>query len=751
MEEQVTVSGIVQNIIFCNEDNGYTVFSIEEEKEGQEVTCVGYLHKITTGESVKIIGNYILHPSYGKQLNVSFYEKSIPTTINGIEKYLASGIIKGIGEKLAKKIVKNFGEDTLSVIEEFPEKLSEIRGITIERAMTISAVFHEQAEIRQVMLFLHGYGISTSSGMKIYKKFKQNTYDVIKTNPYTLADEVFGIGFKVADDIAFKVGIEADSTFRIKAGVKHTLNKNTSNGHIYLPKQILIEQSLQLLELQSLAIENTLRELQMERAIVIETIEEKEVVYLNYLYYAQNYVSKKIIELSKNVIDRSEKINEDIQKVEEDTNIKLAEGQKQAVIQSMESGVVVITGGPGTGKTTTINTIINILKNDSYEVVLSAPTGRASKKMSDATGMEAKTIHRLLEISFASEELKGQSFGKDEDNPIEADIVIIDESSMVDIVLMCSLLKAIEIGSRLILVGDIDQLPSVGAGNVLRDIISSGCIKVVRLTEIFRQAQKSAIVMNAHRINKGEYPIINEKNKDFFFINKAIPEEIIATIIELVTKRLPSYVKGATISDIQVLTPMRKSSLGVNNLNKELQKHINPPHHTKKEKEYRLNIFRENDKVMQIKNNYNMVWQTIDESGKSIDEGLGVFNGDTGIIKEIDDYNEKICIIFDDNKRVEYDYTQLDELELSYAITIHKSQGSEYKVIVMPVYSGSSMLMSRNLLYTAITRAKELVVIVGIPEAMNKMIDNNRQVDRYSALDDKIKKMNSLVGDAIEE
>ncbi len=743
MSEQVVVEGIVENIIFQNNINGYTVFSVSPFNQSvNEILCVGNIPYLSQGESIKITGIYVVHPVYGKQINVEHFEKTIPTSEHGLIKYLGSGIIKGIRERLAKRIVDHFGRDTFSIIENYPEHLTEIKGISMSKALSISATFHEQTEMRKVILFLQDFGISIIYAMKIYKRYKQNTFDVIKTNPYSLADEVFGIGFKTADSIAFKAGIQFDSPYRIQAGIKYSLQQASVNGHVYLPKKLLIGYVAELLEISTELIENNILTLQMERVIFQESIDDNDVVYLSSFYYCENNVAKKLLELSSNAISCKINVESKISEIENETGVKLAENQKQAVIEAMDNGVLIITGGPGTGKTTTINTIINILRQEKFEIQLAAPTGRAAKRMSEATGIEAKTLHRLLEITFLDgNNGRRQSFGKDKDNPIESDVIIVDESSMVDILLMNSLLTAIAPGTRLILVGDVDQLPSVGPGNVLKDIISSGKIKIVRLNEIFRQARESAIVMNAHRINKGKYPVLNEKNKDFFFTKKSNIDEVINTILELTLKRLPKYTNCDSFQDIQILTPMRKSLLGVSNLNKILQEKINPPSNEKKEKEFRNIIFREGDKVMQIKNNYNMPWRVINRFGKVIDEGLGVFNGDTGILKTINDYDETMTIIFDENKLVEYDFSQIDELELCYAITIHKSQGSEYKVVVIPIHSGAPMLMSRNLLYTAVTRAKELVVIVGIPETLYRMVDNNKEVNRYSSLNRRIIKM----------
>lgn len=733
MAEDIVIDGSVEDIIFQNKENGYTVFNLES-KEG-DIVCVGTVPQLHSGENLKITGSWVKHPTYGKQLQVRFFEKAIPTTEAGIEKYLASGVIKGIGPKYAKKMVQRFGADTFYVIEEKPERLVEIKGISQEKAMSIQAVFLEQHELRKAMLFLQDLDISPVYAMKIYKKYRARTYDIVKTNPYQLADDIFGIGFKMADHLAASAGILSHSPHRVKAGIKYILNQNTGNGHTYLPQSHLIYRAAELLEVETTLIENALLELQLEHQVWQENLEGMNVVYLNSYYYAEMAVAKKLLEIAGD----TQPINQmdadrAIVKAEKLTGITLAESQREAVREAMSNGLLIITGGPGTGKTTTINTIIRLLDQEENEIILAAPTGRAAKRMTEATGREAQTIHRLLGINFINEDSRRQTFDKNEDNPIDADVIIIDESSMVDILLMHSLLRAISPGTRLILVGDVDQLPSVGAGNVLKDIIKSEKLKVVRLDEIFRQAQESAIIMNAHRINQGQEPILNEKEKDFFFMRRGQMEEVVSTIVQLVTKRLPNFTSCNAISDIQILTPMRKSLVGVQNLNLVLQEALNPPEKDKKEKEFRNIIFRVGDKVMQIKNNYNIAWKIYNFMGKRVEEGVGIFNGDEGIITEIDEKQETITVIFDDNKSVDYDYTQLDELELAYAITIHKSQGSEYPVVIIPIHSGPPMLMSRNLLYTAVTRAKQLVVIVGLQDTMKKMIENNREINRYSSL-----------------
>ncbi len=736
MSESVVLEGTVEDIIFQNSDNGYAVFSVDNGES--EVICVGIVPNLHNGESLKVIGNWTVHPSYGRQLSVEFYEKTIPTTIDGIEKYLSSGVIKGIGPKTAKKIVEKFGETTFYIIEEKPDRLVEIKGLTYEKAVRISQVFREQHELRRVMIFLQNFGVTPVYAMKIYKKYKEKTFDIVNTNPYRLADDITGIGFKMADKLAASAGIAEDAPGRIKAAVKYILNKAAQDGHVYLPQDILLENVKDITGVDATLIENGLLELQIEHQIWRENLNDEVIIYLNLYYYSEISSAKKMIELLEYRDEYGKDWDSVIDNAEISTGIKLADKQREAVKEALTEGALIITGGPGTGKTTTINTIIKILEKEGRSIMLGAPTGRAAKRMTEATGMGAQTIHRMLGINFIDGDSRTQSFEKDEDDPIDADVIIIDESSMIDILLMNSFLRAVRPGTRLILVGDVDQLPSVGAGNVLKDLIKSNVIKVVRLTEIFRQAQESAIITNAHRINNGLYPVLNDKTKDFFFVKRSNAVDVVTAIKDLITRRLPAFNGCDPVNDIQVLTPMKKGILGVQEINKVLQETLNPPHRGKKEKAFRMGTFRQGDKVMQIKNNYNMAWKVKGFKGKVIDEGLGIFNGDCGIIHDIDESSETMSVIFDDNKLVEYDFTQLEELELAYAVTIHKSQGSEYPVVIVPIHSGPPMLLSRNLLYTAVTRAKKLAVLVGIPETMNKMVDNNREINRYSTLDKRI-------------
>lgn len=745
MDNTNRLEGEVDSLIYQNEDNGYCVFSVINQQDGDEIVCTANISSISPGETVVLLGSYVNHPSYGRQFNVSSFETSIPITLQGMQKYLGSGAIKGIGERMAERIISKFGEESFDIIESRPERLSEIKGISLKRAQEISSLFHEKANERMIMAFLQSYGVSPSLSTKIYKKYGPKTAEIVKRNPYRLSEEIPGIGFKTMDTIAGKLGVDFASIYRIKSGISYCLSLGALNGHTYLPKEELIAHSCELLGVSAEATENALIEMQVEKSIIQANLSDGIGVFLNSFFYAENYVAKKLLEISSNRIEKPENVFDEIEELEEILGITLARNQKYAVSEAMTGGVLVITGGPGTGKTTTLNAIIALLKKRGLEIELCAPTGRAAKRMSEATGEPAKTLHRLLEVKFLSDDSRRQNFDRNEDNPIEADVVIIDESSMVDIMLMFSFLRALDPATSLILVGDADQLPSVGPGNVLKDIIASGSIRTVRLDEIFRQAQESHIVINAHRINKGEYPVLNADDSDFFLVRRNSMPEVEFTIIDLIKKRLPKFKGYDSMTDIQVLSPMKKSLIGVISLNQALQKALNPPTQYKNEYEFRNIIFREGDKVMQIKNNYSTPWSTFDESGRLLEEDLGIFNGDEGIIKAINLKTEYMTVVFDDSKTVKYPFSQLDELDLGYAATIHKSQGSEYKAIIIPVHSGPALLLNRNLIYTGVTRAKEMVILVGTEEAIKKMVDNNKEINRYSSLDLKIKKFSSLL------
>ncbi|WP_027622407.1 ATP-dependent RecD-like DNA helicase [Acetivibrio clariflavus] len=730
----ITFEGIIEEIIFSNEINGYTVCELRGEKE--TITAVGFMPFINVGEMIKVSGNWITHPDYGEQLKVELYEKILPKTVEAIETYLASGLIKGVGPASAKKIVKRFGEDTINIIEFHPERLSEIKGISHEKALRIGHAYHEQKELRNVVMFFQEYGISPTYCAKIYQIYGKDTIEVIRNNPYKLSDEAIGINFKTADRIAKSIGIDPKSKFRICSGIKYVLSHIAMDGHTFAEEDKLKDYTSKLLDVDLDNINDALISLLLDKSIYIERNETSSRVYLSAFYNAEAGVARKLAQLSSvrfegDLSDFDEKISE-VQKKE---GIILTQNQKDAIREALINGVLIITGGPGTGKTTIIKSIINLLINEGYEVLLAAPTGRAAKRMTEATGFEAKTIHRLLEMGYASKDDE-LVFARNEDNPIDADVVIIDEMSMVDILLMNHLLKAIEIGTRLILVGDVDQLPSVGPGKVLQDLINSDVIKTVRLKEIFRQAEESYIIVNAHRINNGEKPLLNNKEKDFFFVTRNSPEDIVKTIVDLCVRRIPCAYGFEPMKEIQVLTPVRKGLVGVGNLNTELQALLNPKDKSKKEKVFRDFLFREGDRVMQIKNNYNLRWWKDDGKGS---EGAGVFNGDTGIIREIDDEEQKIVVFFDDDKVVEYDFSILDELEPAFAMTIHKSQGSEFPVVIIPIFPGPQVLMTRNLLYTAVTRAKNLVVLVGNKDYLDVMINNERETNRNSGLAEKLR------------
>ena len=727
----IELQGDIEEIIFHNEDNGYTVAILETEDD--IITIVGNIPLIREGESLKVSGSKLLHPTYGEQLKVETYELIAPATLSGIEKYLASGLIPGIGPKTAERIVKKFGLDSLDVLQYAPERLKEVEGIGGKKIQQIAESFREQREMKEVMLFLQQYDITPALGVKIYKKYGSETMSKLRENPYRLSEEIIGVGFKLADNIATSMGVDKLSDYRINAGIKFTLKEVARDGHTYSPKEELIIKSSRLLSTDLESVEQALMNLALRGEVQLENMPEHTAVYSMPSYYAETNVSKKIIELSQGDKEDLElEVETEIEELEKRNSIELAERQKEAIRESIENGLLIITGGPGTGKTTTINSIIQLFENQDLNILLAAPTGRAAKRMSEATGRESKTIHRLLEYGYADENL-GMIFSKDEGEPLKADVIIIDEMSMVDIILMNNLLKAIMPGTRVILVGDIDQLPSVGAGNVLKDIIESDIVKVVKLDEIFRQAQESMIIVNAHKINNGEAPLVNSKGKDFFFLEEKSSKDVVERVLELSRDRLPKWNDYDPIRDIQILSCSRKGDVGVNVLNHSLQEHLNPKSSYKVEKTIGDKTFRTGDKVMQIKNNYKTKWKLIDDD-RVVDEGEGVFNGDFGFITEIDLDEEELVVIFDDDRQVIYSFKQLDELVLAYATTIHKSQGSEFPVVILPVFWGPPILLTRNLLYTAITRAKEIVVLVGDKKCLGYMIGNNKITSRYSGL-----------------
>ena len=762
------VKGYVEKIKYRNEDNGYSVLSVTGADDGEEYILVGNFSYISEGELVEAAGRMTEHPIYGEQLAVESYELKEPEDTVSMERYLGSGAIKGIGAALATRIVKKFKTDTFRIMEEEPERLAEIKGISEKMAMAIGEQVGEKKDMRQAMMFLQNYGISMNLSVKIYQEYGPAMYNVIKTNPYKLADDIPGVGFKMADEIASKVGIFTDSDFRIKSGILYTLLQASANGHTYLPEEELEAQASELLKVEPEAIEKHLMDMQMDKRLVVKNLDAagqgvnggglpvsdaaggdepliRRGVYAAQYYYTELNAAKMLHDLNITGSEPEEQIRKSLAQIQEQEKIELDELQIQAVIEAVNCGLLIITGGPGTGKTTTINTIIRYFEMGDMEILLAAPTGRAAKRMTEATGYEARTIHRLLELSGMPEpneknQNSGMHFERNEENPLDADVIIIDEMSMVDIHLLHALLKAVNVGTRLILVGYVDQLPSVGPGNVLRDMIDSECFHVVKLTRIFRQAAQSDIIVNAHKINAGEKVDLAKRSRDFLFIRREEPNSIINAMITLVKEKLPAYV-NADVFDIQIMTPMRKGALGVDRLNTILQDFLNPPSPDKPEKEAAGTLFRLGDKVMQIKNNYQIEWRLCNRYGIPIDKGTGVFNGDTGVIREINLFAELLTVEFDEGKFVDYSFRQLEELELAYAITIHKSQGSEYPAVVIPVYSGPRMLMTRNLIYTAVTRARSCVCLVGIPQVFQQMVDNEMEQKRYSGLKARIEEL----------
>ena len=731
--------GYVEHIVFRNNDNGYTVFQLVSEEE--ELTCVGLFSVLAEGELVQVSGYMKEHPLYGEQLQVEQYELLAPEDETAMERYLGSGAIKGIGAAMAARIVRRFKGDTFRIIEEEPERLAEVKGISEKKAIEISAQMEEKKDLRQAMMFLTQYGISVPLAVKIYQQYGNRTYQVVEENPYRLADDISGIGFKIADEIASRIGIHTDSDYRIRSGLLYVLLQATGEGHTCLPKEDLLHRASALLGVEEEQMETQLMNLCMDRKLVMKEQNGKVMVWYGQYYYMELNVAKMLHDLNLECEMEESQIVKKLSKVEKQASITLDEMQRKAVVEAVKNGVLVITGGPGTGKTTTINAIIRYFETEDMEILLAAPTGRAAKRMTEATGWEAVTIHRLLELSgVPSDDRSTASFERNEENPLEADVIIIDEMSMVDIFLMNALLKAVSVGTRLILVGDINQLPSVGPGCVLKDIIRAGSCPVVQLTRIFRQASQSDIIVNAHKINRGEHVILDNKSRDFFFLQRQDPNVILRVVLALVQEKMPRYV-DARPTDIQVLTPMRKGSLGVENLNEMLQRYLNPPSPEKNEKETARGRFREGDKVMQIKNNYQIEWEARNRYGIAIDKGTGIFNGDMGIVQQIDLLAETMEVLFDDYRTVTYSFQMLEELELAYAVTIHKSQGSEYPAVVIPLLTGPRMLMNRNLLYTAVTRARSCVTLVGSPETFAQKIDNASEQTRYSGLYDRIREV----------
>ena len=734
----------MEHIVFRNEENGYTVLNLTAESG--EITCVGNFQAVHEGEYLEAEGEYTTHAAYGQQFRAETYRIKIPESGLALERYLGSGALKGIGPALAARIVRRFGEDTLRIMEEEPERLSEIKGISEKKAREIGEQMIEKSQMQNAMIFLAQYGISLSLGIKIYNQYQDALYRVLKENPYRMAEDIPGVGFCIADEIAARIGIRVDSGYRLQSGLYYVLGQAGAQGHLYLPRQELLYRAGQLLGVQADTLEKHLMDLAIDRKVILkeerqEGREPSVNVYTSQAYYLELNTARMLQELNIVCADQEEKLRQNVARMEKSSGIVLDEGQRQAVVQAVKNGLMILTGGPGTGKTTTINAMIRYFEGEGLEISLAAPTGRAAKRMKEATGHEASTIHRLLELSGMAEESSANiRFEKNAENPLEADVVIIDEMSMVDIYLMHALLSAIVPGTRLILVGDMHQLPSVGPGSVLKDMIRSEAFPVVRLEKIFRQAQESDIVVNAHRIQKGEQVVLDNHSRDFFFLQRNEIQVIQKVILTLVSRKLPGYV-DARPQEIQVLTPMRKGPLGVERLNEILQKYLNPPSPEKAEKETSGGIFREGDKVMQIKNNYQMEWEIRGRHGIAAQKGMGVFNGDLGTISSINPFAELLTVEYEEGRFAEYTFKQLDELELAYAITIHKAQGSEYPAVVIPLLGGPRMLMTRNLLYTAVTRARKCVVLTGSAETFRAMIENQREENRYTTLAQRIREM----------
>ena len=729
------VTGYVEHIVFRNEENGYTVFHLENE-DG-EVTCVGNLNFITEGEMLELEGEYVNHSVYGNQLKVSAYRVKEPEDLVSIERYLGSGAIKGIGQTMASRIVKKFREDTFRIIEEEPERLAEIKGISERKAMEIASQMEEKKDMRKSMIYLQKYGISTKLAAKIYQRYGMKVHQILEENPYRLADDIEGVGFRTADEIAARIGIHTDSDYRIRSGLFYILQQAVAEGHIYLPEELLLRRAKVLLGIEIEDIEKYIMDLCMERKTVMKEKDGKVIVYPAHYYYMELNTAKMLNDLDIDCQMPEDMMEKRLRAVEEKEKIELDPLQHKAVIESIKHGLLILTGGPGTGKTTTINTMIQFFESEGMSILLAAPTGRAAKRMTEATGYEAQTIHRLLEVNGNPEEESTGGFLRNRENPLEADVIIIDEMSMVDLNLMHALLSAVVQGTRLILVGDVDQLPSVGPGSVLKDILSSERFHVVTLTKIFRQAGESDIIMNAHKINAGEPVELNKKSRDFFFVKCDEADTIIGGIIALIQRKLPQYVQ-AHPNEIQVMTPTRKGLLGVERMNVILQKYLNPADEKKTEREINGRLFREGDKVMQIKNNYQLEWEICTRFGLTVDKAMGVFNGDMGVISEINEYKETVEVEYDEGRKVKYGFDMVDELELAYAITVHKSQGSEYPAVILPLLPGPKLLYNRNLLYTAVTRARKCLTIIGSDTTFQEMIRNKSEQERYTSLAERI-------------
>lgn len=733
-----TIEGYVDHIIFQNSENGYAVFILVVG--GLEITCVGSCRGLTQGENISAQGEYVKHPVYGSQFKIDSCRVVAPKDRAGMERYLGSGAIKGVGASLAARIVKKFGDDTFRVMEEEPELLTQVKGISERKAREIGAQMEEKKELREAMVYLQQFGLSNAIAAKIYDTYGMKLYAVMRENPYRLAEDIRGIGFRMADELAARNGIQADSDYRIRSGILYVLLQAVGEGSCFLPMDLLLSRAEELLKVPVESIRAQIANLVMDKKAVAKG---DSVFHASY-YYAELGCARMLWDLNvpMSFPEEEKGMGEKLRKLSEGLKMELDELQQKAVEECIRSGLFILAGGPGTGKTTTINMLLRYFESEGMDIFLAAPTGRAAKRMTEATGFEARTIHRMLELNGA---LSGEGTGKahferNQDNPLETDVVIIDEMSMVDVQLFLALLKAVAPGTRLVLVGDVNQLPSVGPGQVLRDLIRSACFPMVELKKIFRQAEESDIIVNAHRINRGEQIALDNKSKDFFLLERRDVNVIYKHMIQLIQEKLPRYVQAGPY-DIQVLTPMRKGPLGCETLNGILQKYLNPPDGQKKEHTAGNTVYREGDKVMQVKNNYELEWEVVSKYGIAVDKGTGIFNGDMGKILEINEASSSLVVEYDEQRRVTYPFTLLEELELSYAITIHKSQGSEYPAVVMPLLGGPRLLFNRNLLYTAITRAKSCVTILGSSDTVRGMIDNVSESRRYTALGERIKEI----------
>ena len=723
-EPVISIEGTVSEVVYMSPETGFAVIEVETDEELLPV--VGELYGVSEGEELRLTGSYSNHPKFGRQFKAMAYERRMPATAAAVRKFLSSGAVKGIGAVLASRIVDTFGDDTMTILEETPGRLTEVKGISPKKADAIIKELGQMFGMRSAMNFLSSYGLTPAEGVRAWKKWGPITVDVVKDNPYLLCDEEIGVEFKRADEIALSVGIEADSGKRLFGAASHVLRHNLSNGHTCLARQTVVQLVMRLTGVEEAAIEADIDQ-RIEEEELFSVQKNREFLFLPSMYNAERYIAMRLSMMLQNRFFVSRNIDEMIDRTEAEKGIHYESLQREAIREALQKSMLILTGGPGTGKTTTLNAIIDLLEDEGLSIAIAAPTGRAAKRVSEVTGRDAKTIHRLLEVDFGSSEVT--TFVHNEQHPLKADAVVIDEMSMVDTTLFESLLRGCRMGCKLILVGDSDQLPSVGPGNVLRDLIDSGCIPTVELKQVFRQAAESRIVTNAHRIVAGEYPDLKTKDNDFFFLRRQSAAAVLSTVTELVAKRLPASYGYSPLEDIQVLTPQRKGDLGVGALNESLQAALNPPQKGKREYKSTFATFREGDKVLQTRNNYDIEW----EKPGTGEKGMGIYNGDIGIIQRIDLVGGTMEIDFD-GRRCEYTLEMAPELDLAYAVTVHKSQGSEYSAVVLPIFGGYDKLYFRNLLYTAVTRARKLLIIVGSESRVYQMVDNNRKMLRYTGL-----------------